>query len=141
MARPALRPVLLTAAVAVVLTAAGCGVAANEPPPEAGEITIRYSHFQPEVVTVHAGVPVTITLRNDDPIEHEWIVGPSDVHERHRTGTEPYHDTRPTEVTVPALSTRVTTITFAEPGELQYICHLPGHEAYGMVGALRVVEG
>ena len=33
-----------------------------------------------------------------------------------------------------------TTITFDEPGTLQYICHLPGHEAYGMVGTL-TVEG
>ena len=33
-----------------------------------------------------------------------------------------------------------TTITFDEPGRLAYICHLPGHEAYGMVGVL-TVEG
>jgi uncharacterized cupredoxin-like copper-binding protein len=32
-------------------------------------------------------------------------------------------------------------VTFAEPGEYKMICHLPGHEAYGMVGVLRVVEG
>jgi uncharacterized cupredoxin-like copper-binding protein len=61
------------------------------------------------------------------------------MHERHRTGSEPLHDTRPSEVTIPAFSTRVTTLTFDEPGEYLYICHLPGHEAYGMVGTLRVV--
>ena len=86
-----------------------------------------------------AGVPVTFTLRNDDPIEHEWIVGTEDVHERHRTGTEPYHDQVPTEVTIPALSTRTTTVTFDEPGDYAYICHLPGHEAYGMRGTVQVV--
>jgi uncharacterized cupredoxin-like copper-binding protein len=32
----------------------------------------------------------------------------------------------------------VTTLTFAEPGDYLYICHLPGHEAYGMVGTLHV---
>jgi uncharacterized cupredoxin-like copper-binding protein len=31
-----------------------------------------------------------------------------------------------------------TTITFDEAGGLDYICHLPGHEAYGMVGTLTV---
>lgn len=102
-------------------------------------VTIRYSRFVPDVVTVPAGVPVRITLRNDDPIEHEWIVGRPDTHERHRLGTEPFHEEIPTEVTVPALSTRVTTITFEEAGEYSYICHLPGHEAYGMVGSLRVL--
>ena len=139
MVGPALRAIFLAAAVAVVLASGGCGGDAQGAPETPREITIHYSHFQPEKITVPAGAPVTITLRNDDPIEHEWIVGTPEVHERHRTGTEPFHDTRPTEVTIPALSTRVTTITFAQPAELQYICHLPGHEAYGMVGTLRVV--
>ncbi len=101
-------------------------------------ITIHHSHFSPESISVPVGVPVTITLRNTDPIEHEWIVGDADVHERHRAGTEPYHGKIPTEVTIPALSTRVTTITFQQPGDLLYICHLPGHEAYGMVGTVHI---
>jgi uncharacterized cupredoxin-like copper-binding protein len=103
-------------------------------------VAIHHSQFTPDVVEVPAGVPVTITLRNDDPIEHEWIVGPPEVHERHRTGTEPFHAEVPTEVTVPAFSTRVTTITFEQAAEYAYICHLPGHEAYGMVGTLHVLE-
>jgi len=102
-------------------------------------IAFHYSRFGPAVATVPAGVPVTFTLRNDDPIEHEWIVGANEVHARHRFGTEPFHDHVPTEVTVPALSTRLTTVTFDQPGEYAFICHLPGHEAYGMRGMLRVV--
>src|SRR3981189_1892488 len=99
-------------------------------PARSDEVTIRfhYSPFDPAVVSVPAGVRVTITLRNDDPIDHEWIVGPPDVHEIHRHGTEAVHAGRPTEVTVPALSTRTTTITFETPGEFVYVCHLPGHE-------------
>jgi uncharacterized cupredoxin-like copper-binding protein len=128
---------LAVAFVTLALFASGCG---GEPSDDA-TIAIHYSHFEAGDMTVRAGEPVTFTLRNDDPIEHEWIIGTADVHERHRTGTEPYHDTRPSEVTIPALSTRVTTLTFAEPGEYLYICHLPGHEAYGMVGTLRVLEG
>ncbi len=103
-------------------------------------IVIHYSRFEPGLVVVPAGEPVTIRLRNEDPIEHEWMVGDAAMHERHRTGTEPFHDQIPTEVTVPVFSERVTTVTFEEPGDYQYICHLPGHEAYGMVGTLRVVE-
>jgi uncharacterized cupredoxin-like copper-binding protein len=120
---------------AVALT--GCGGEAEA----ARDVTIaiRFSRFTTETVTVPAGVPVTFTLRNDDPIEHEWIIGTADVHERHRTGTEPFHDQVPTEVTIPALSTRTTTLQFDEPGEWQFICHLPGHEAYGMKGTVRVV--
>jgi uncharacterized cupredoxin-like copper-binding protein len=31
-----------------------------------------------------------------------------------------------------------TTLTFDQPGTVLYICHLPGHEAYGMVGTLTI---
>jgi uncharacterized cupredoxin-like copper-binding protein len=102
------------------------------------EVPIRYSHFERTVVTVRAGEPVTFVLHNGDPIDHEWIVGDTAVHDRHRTGTEPVHGSRSTEVTVQAGTTATTTVTFARPGTYLYICHLPGHEAYGMVGTVRV---
>ena len=120
------------------LLASGCGD--SDVPSTEATIGIHFSRFAPEAVRVAAGTPVTITLRNDDPIDHEWIVGPPQVHERHRTGTEPFHAERPTEVTIPALSTLTTTVTFESAAKYAYICHLPGHEAYGMVGTLQVVE-
>jgi uncharacterized cupredoxin-like copper-binding protein len=46
------------------------------------------------------------------------------------------HAARPDELTVPARSIRTTTLTFPTAMTLQYMCHLPGHEAYGMVGLL-----
>jgi uncharacterized cupredoxin-like copper-binding protein len=130
----------VVAAAALALIASACGGAARADTVER-TVTIHYSRFDPDVIEVPAGVPVTFTLKNQDPIDHEWIVGDAEVHERHRTGTEPSHTSRPTEVTVPALSTRVTTISFDSLGELQYICHLPAHEEYGMVGTLHVVPG
>ena len=104
-------------------------------------IEIHYSRFAPSSVTVPLGVPVTVTIHNADPIDHEWIVGDAAVHERHRTGTEPVHGARPTEVTIPAGQTRTTTVVFAAAGSQRYICHLPGHEAYGMVGTVRIGPG
>jgi uncharacterized cupredoxin-like copper-binding protein len=41
-------------------------------------------------------------------------------------------------VTIPPLGTAETTLTFEEPGDVAFICHIPGHEAYGMVGVVRV---
>jgi uncharacterized cupredoxin-like copper-binding protein len=131
------RLVALLAFAVTGLVVASCGGGA----PDNATIEIHYSSFVQKDLEVPAGKPVTITLKNDDPIEHEWIIGSAEVHERHRTGTEPFHGTIPTEVTVPAFETRVTTITFERPGDLLYICHLPGHEQYGMVGTLHVVEG
>ena len=114
------------------------GVAGGPSP--ARPIAIHSSEFSPDVLEVPVRRPVTFTLRNDDPIEHAWIVGPSDSHDVHRTGTETFHGELPTEVTVPAFSVRETTVTFDQVGEYEFICHLPGHEDYGMVGTVRVVE-
>jgi len=131
----------LAGGLALALGLAGIAAAwANAPGsgPVTVEIPIRYSHYERNELTVRAGVPTTFVLRNGDPIDHEWIIGDAAVHERHRTGTEPVHGSRPTELSVAAGTSATTTITFSKPGTLLYICHLPGHEAYGMVGTLRV---
>jgi uncharacterized cupredoxin-like copper-binding protein len=126
---------------AVVLGAAAAVLAGGRglvPPSASIEIVIRYSAFEPSSVTVPVGVPVTITLRNEDPIDHEWIVGDASVHAVHRIGTEPLHPDRPTEVVLPAMESRTTVVTFEQPGTLAFICHLPAHEAYGMVGTVTI---
>ena len=133
----------LVGGIALSLGLAGIAAAWAHAPglgPVTETIAIHYSHYDRSLISVPAGVAVTIVLRNDDPIDHEFIVGDAAVHERHRTGTEPVHASRPTEVTIPAGTTRATTITFTTPGSFLFICHLPGHEAYGMVGTL-VVRG
>jgi uncharacterized cupredoxin-like copper-binding protein len=129
--------VLTLAAGALAATALAVNSAAAGP--LTVEVRIHYSHYEPAWITVPVGRPVTFVVRNDDPIDHEWIVGDAALHGRHRTGTEARHDERPTEITVEALTTKRTTITFAAPASLGYICHLPGHEAYGMAGTLVVV--
>ena len=132
----------LAGGLALALGVAGMAAAwVNKPGsgPVTVDIPIRYSHYDRGQVTVRVGVPVTVVLHNGDPIDHEWIVGDAGVHERHREGTEPVHGSRATEVTVRAGTTATTTITFNRPGTYLYICHLPGHEAYGMVGTLRVI--
>lgn len=131
-------PIALAAVATLVVAAVALGWGA--PPPTSITITIRYSAFEPANVTVPAGVPVTITLVNEDPIDHEWLIGDEAFHAAHRSGTHAAHGDVPTEVTIPALETATTTIVFDEPGPTLYICHLPLHEAYGMVGVL-TVEG
>lgn len=133
---PSHRLLVGVAAILVVATASGCG----RSEPLTVTVTIRYSTFDPAAITVPAGVPVTFRIVNEDPIDHEWLVGDEAFHAAHRTGTEEAHGDVPTEVSIAALETATTTITFDEPGSLAYICHVPRHEAYGMVGVL-TVEG
>ena len=135
-------PLLVSASLAIV---AGLAVAAmvaaavvDARDPVTVRISVHYSHFSADVVEVPAGRPVTFVLDNTDPIDHEWILGDAAVQERHRTGTEPYHASRPSEVSLDAGTTKTTTITFGTPQVLTFVCHLPGHEAYGMTGTLVV---
>jgi uncharacterized cupredoxin-like copper-binding protein len=102
------------------------------------ELTARRSRFVPEAVTVPAGTTVRFVVRNEDPIDHELIMGDAEVHRRHETGTEPHHGDRPGEVSVPAGGTAATTFRFDTPGEVVFACHLPGHFAYGMRGTIHV---
>ena len=124
----------LVSLLLLVTLAGACAPAGRQ---QAGvDIGIHYSHYSRVRIDGPAGVPVTFTIHNDDPIDHEWLLGDPATHERHRTGTEPVHAARPDELTIPAMSTRTTTLTFPVTTTLTYMCHLPGHEAYGMVGTL-----
>jgi uncharacterized cupredoxin-like copper-binding protein len=131
------RRILGAAALTVAVLGVGLGVRGIGGQPTF-EIDIRYSHYQPAALTVPAGVPITFVLHNDDPIDHEWIVGTAAVHAFHRVSDQLLHSGLPTEVSIPAMSTVTTTITFRAPNRLEYICHLPGHEAYGMTGWLTI---
>jgi uncharacterized cupredoxin-like copper-binding protein len=124
-----------------VLAGIGANAVARSSDPLEIAITIRYSRFSPAVISVPVGRPVTFVVTNSDPIDHEWIVGDASWHDRHRTGTEPVHDARPTEMSIPAGTVQRTTVTFAASGSQPFICHLPGHESYGMVGTVVVTPG
>jgi uncharacterized cupredoxin-like copper-binding protein len=131
---------LLAAAVLLVTAAIALRPAASADSggPLTIEIDIHYSHYDPSSLSVPLGRPVRFVIHNDDPIDHEWIEGNAAVQQIHRVGTELRHAARPTELSIPALSTIETTVTFRTAGSEYYICHLPGHEAYGMVGTLDI---
>ncbi|MGK2849803.1 MAG: plastocyanin/azurin family copper-binding protein [Candidatus Limnocylindrales bacterium] len=130
---------MLSIGIAGIAAAWAAGPDRGTVPQGAVVIGMRYSAFTRTDVTVVAGEPLTVVLENRDPIDHEWLVGDPAFHDRHRTGTDVHHGATPYEVSVPAGTTATTTVTFQLPGEYRFICHLPGHEAYGMVGVVWVV--
>jgi len=127
------------AAAALTLAAAlpGCGTASARGGTEV-RLGIHWSRFDKAVIEVPRGVPVRFVYANDDPIAHEVLVGDEAMQQRHETGTEAAHGHRANETDVPANSIVDTTLTFEEPGEVYFACHLPGHYAYGMRGTIRV---
>lgn len=128
----------LVALALAALAASACTTASAAQLPTHIGIRIHYSHFDQTKIDVPVGVPITFTLINDDPIEHEWLIGDEAFHARHRAGTEAVHGDRPNEISLPPFSVRTTTLTFDKPGPLTFICHFPLHEAYGMVGVVVV---
>jgi uncharacterized cupredoxin-like copper-binding protein len=121
--------------LALAAVAAGACASASAATPQTVNIRIHYSKFEPQTISVPAGMAVTYVIRNDDPIDHEWLIGDTAFHARHRAGTETAHGDRPDEVSLPPLTTRTTTLTLAA-GTYVFICHFPLHEQYGMVGVV-----
>jgi uncharacterized cupredoxin-like copper-binding protein len=135
-------PTLLLVAGLALGTAGFLVMLAARPPVPAVRtvvVTMHHTHFQPVEIRVQAGTTVRFVLRNTDPIDHEFIVGDQAAHQRHRAGTQAHHDGEvPGEISVPSGTTGFTSFRFDHPGQVAYICHLPGHEAYGMVGVVDV---
>jgi uncharacterized cupredoxin-like copper-binding protein len=131
-----MRPRTWQLAVVLVACAAAALVAAWPAGSRAGGgertvvVTMRHSRFEPAAVRVDPGERVRFVLRNTDPIDHEFILGDDAVQRRHEEGRErQHHGDVPGERSVPAdLDGRT----------LEFACHLPGHYAYGMHGAVRV---
>ena len=99
------------------------------------DITIHFSRFSVASIPVATGETVRFVVHNEDPIDHEFIVGDRYVQLVHENGTEPSHGARPGEITIPAGTTAETTYTFpTTPVHIEFACHLPGHYAYGMHG-------
>lgn len=103
------------------------------------EVGIHHSRYDIGTLRVREGTIVEFVLRNDDPIDHELVVGTAEVHERHRTGNDRQHPPIPGEVSVAPGDTAKTYYEFGEAGTVEYACHLPAHEAYGMRGEIEVV--
>jgi uncharacterized cupredoxin-like copper-binding protein len=118
--------------------------AGAQPPLGPGLVTvdldIRYSEFALDTVHVRPGTTVRFVLDNQDPINHEFVVGDAAVHARHQAGTERAHPPVPGEVSLPPHRAGVTFYEFSAPGEFEYACHLPGHLAYGMRGKVVVTD-
>jgi uncharacterized cupredoxin-like copper-binding protein len=128
----------LVALALAALAASACTTASAAELATHVAIRIHYSHFDQTKIDVPVGVPITFTLINDDPIDHEWLIGDEAFHARHRAGTETVHSDRPNEISLPPFSVKTTTLTFDKAGPLTFICHFPQHEAYGMVGVVVV---
>jgi uncharacterized cupredoxin-like copper-binding protein len=130
------------AVVAVLLAAAVLALtaAASPTPARTVNVTIHFSGFDLPSLQVAPGETVRFVVTNEDPIDHEFLVGDAEMQRVHENGTEPSHGARPGEISVPAGQTVETTFTFPNrlaPG-WEFACHLPGHYDFGMHGSITI---
>lgn len=139
-----LRKVLLVAAALMVLSACSAGQAKP-----ATDVTVEMTDFaySPAAITIPAGEPVTLTIKNAGNIEHDFVVEKIDAttdmlqdsgsEAHHAHGEEQNYDLH---VSANAGETSVLELTVSEPGTYEVFCSVQGHKEAGMIGKLNVVD-
>lgn len=121
----------------------------SQPSKPATDITVEMTDFaySPSSITVSAGEPVRVTVKNIGNIEHDFVVekidattkviqdSGSDAHHAH--GEEQDYDLH---VSANAGDTSVFDLTVSEPGTYRVFCSVEGHEEAGMIGELVVLS-
>ena len=139
-----MRKTFLVFVLAILIT--GCAGASQA---AVTEITVDATDFaySPEAITVPAGQPVTLTLKNLGAVEHDFVVEKINVTDveasdtgpaaHHQMGDTPEYDLH---FFAKAGDTEVLKFTALEPGTYEIFCTIEGHKAAGMIGTLVVLD-
>lgn len=137
------------AALTVATACAGNGEAGDGGAGDGGPRTIEITAldelaFEPSEVRVEVGETVRFVVTNPGQLPHEFVLGDEDVQEAHEMAATEGMDHGGAMVEAMAAltldpgATEEVTVTFDEPGEVLYGCHVPGHYDAGMVGKVIV---
>ena len=128
--------VLLVSCIAVLITAA-CGAASASPSEPvlgtpvattsagAQQVTIHAfdaMRFEPNVITVHVGQTVELTLTNDGSSDHDFALSEGVA--------------EPVKIVVKGGQSAMSTFTLDRPGTYSFTCSQFGHAGAGMRGVL-----
>ena len=126
-------------------TKAGTGSGGEDRP---GVRTVEVSaidslEFDPAEIQVQSGEMVRFVITNEGSGEHEFVLGDEATQMEHEGEMGKGGSMEHEGMDLPALSlqpgeTQEVTVTFDRAGTILYGCHVPGHYAAGMVGALTV---
>lgn len=97
--------------------------------------------YDPASIEVDTGETVTFVVTNAGDLMHEFVVGDTEMQETaEKQMSEGMGDHMETmaSLSVDPGETAETTVTFDEPGELFYACHLEDHYVGGMVGTITI---
>jgi plastocyanin len=96
--------------------------ATDSAPQEITIVTLDSMRFEPATLTVVAGRPVRLTVRNQGSTTHDFTLSKGVA--------------RPVKVTVKGGETDSATFTIPRPGAYQFVCAQFGHTMAGMTGTI-----
>jgi uncharacterized cupredoxin-like copper-binding protein len=129
---------LLVWVILTSLVLASCGGSSSKPSTKI-DITMTDFQFQPNAFTVPAGQEITLSAKNNGGVVHSFVI----MNKGQSAGTEFTAEDQPNvywQVEIQPGGSIDTTFTAPpDPGEYEFVCHVPGHVQAGMVGKLTVV--
>jgi len=122
------------------LVLASCGGNSSKPSTKI-DVSMTDFQFQPNAFAVPAGQEITLNAKNDGGVVHSFVI----MNKGQSAGTEFTAEDQPNvywQVEIQPGGSIDTTFTAPpDPGEYEFVCHVPGHIQAGMVGKLNVVTG
>ncbi len=79
--------------------------------------------WDPPLIEAQVGQELTLTIRNDGALDHNFV-----------------SDELGLDILISPGTSETVTFVVTEPGKLEFICNIPGHEEAGMVGEIVVGE-
>ena len=126
-------------------------VSCAAPTAQKAEITLTAKEFafEPSAITVKAGQPVTLIIKNKGTMEHDFVIekiGVKDVATPADGGMnmDMGHDMTGMnyDLHVATMSGKTSTVTFTplNAGTYEFFCTVKGHKEAGMTGTLVVTQ-
>lgn len=125
----------IAAALLAVVLIAACGAPSSQSgaTADAQHITVvarDTMRFEPATLTVEAGRPVRLTLRNEGTLVHDVTLRPG-----------PPKSTKQIRAVASGNGTASATFIPTASGTYTFVCSQAGHEAAGMTGSLQATDG
>ncbi len=129
---------VLVLSLVFTLLLASCGGAGG--PSDKINVTMTDFHYTPDSFIIPAGQTITVHIRNDGAVLHEFVLMKPGLTIGETFGPEDEENIY-WEVEVDPGQSKTETFTApTEPGDYQVVCGTEGHFAAGMVGSLKIVE-
>lgn len=127
--------------VLIILFGLSLGLAACGGGGPATSLSVEMTEFMfdPAIYTVPAGQEITLELKNNGAVVHDFIVMNLGAEVGQDFGEEDAPNVYWMAEQAPGAANVYTFTAPSQPGEYQVVCGIPGHYLAGMVGKLNVV--